>query len=170
MKSSEKEVIRALQFNNNLPELKKYFNKEPFTQIKFDATSKKTIMIDSGYTYNLTTKFWRVLKTIELIKTHKNNIHMSNYLLEVFTSQCLAFIDILARWVKHFLKIEGLKMRQLSVHNDKFIEKFINKLSNDSHNKQIQEYHAWSKDKLYPYRNILHHMGELSGSVLLDPK
>lgn len=91
-------VIEALQFNNNLSDLKGYFDKKPFIDLEFNMDTPQKTMIDSGYTYNLTTKFWRVLKTAELIEANKTDIPMSDYLLEVFTNQCLAFTDILATW------------------------------------------------------------------------
>ena len=160
-------VTEALQFNNNLTELKEYFDKKPFNNIKFDDETSFKIMMDSGYTHNLTTKFWRILKTLELIEVNKAHIPMSVYLLEVFTNQCLSFTDILATWVNHFLNL-GLNGASLSTHNDRFVEKFKNRLTNNSYDSRIDIHHEWSKTKLYPYRNIIHHMGELSGAISMD--
>lgn len=163
MNICDQKVIDAPQFNN-LPELEKYFNTFPLTKIKFDAICSRKIMMDSGYTHNLTTRFWRALKTAELIEIHKTNIHMSTFLLEVFTNQCLSFTDILATWINHFLNLK-LKGQNLSIHRKKFIEKFKNTLLDKTQSKKIDKYYNWSHSKLYSLRNILHHMGEVSGIV-----
>ncbi len=92
---------------------------------------------------------------------------MSSFLLEVFTNQCLSCTDLLATWVNHFLNL-SLRGGKLSIHNKAFIKTFKGKLSDNSNDSQIDAFHEWTKNKLYPYRNIIHHMGEISSWISLQ--
>ncbi len=161
------EVHQALQYDYNLKELKGYFNINPFIDIKFDDTSKLNTMLDSGYTYNVTTKFWRILQSLKDIKENKSHIQKSSYYLEVFTNQCLGCTDVIATWTNHFLKL-GIKGTNLSIHKTIFINKVKECLNTIEFNTELDHWNEWTQKKLYPYRNIIHHMGELSGLVRVD--
>ena len=160
-------VHQALQYDYNLKELKGYFDRSPFTDIIFDNSSKLTVMMDSGYTYNITTKFWRILQSLEDVKVDKSHIQKSSYNLEVFTNRCLGCTDMIATWTNHFLQL-GLKGPSLSIHKSNFINKVKESLDTGEFNDELDQWNEWTLKNLYPYRNIIHHMGELSGTVQLN--
>ncbi len=162
-------IHQALQYDYNLKELKGYFDKSPFVDITFNDLSNLTIMMDSGYTYNLTSKFWRILQSLEDVKKYRGNIQKSTYNLEVFTNFCLGCTDMVASWTNHFLQL-GLKGNVLSIHNLKFISKVKESINTREFDEELDNWNQWTRKNLYPYRNIIHHMGELSGHVILDNK
>jgi hypothetical protein len=60
------------------------------------------------------------------------------------------------------LNLSGPK---LALHNEQYINKLKECLTDYPNIASIDIYHDWVKEKLYPYRNIVHHMGEASGYV-----
>lgn len=149
---------------NRLPELSVYFDKPIFQNISFHNDDKQKIMLQDGYTKNLVIKFWRVLTISTQLETNKTNSDISDLLMEVFTNQCLGCTDILASWLNYFLDL-NLKGPSVSFHNKKFITKLETNIADKNLSEQIKELHNWICDKLYPYRNILHHKGELSSCI-----
>ncbi len=121
-------------------------------------------MLDSGYISNLTIKFWRLLQINKLLSTKKGDSDYCDFLLEVFLNQALSCTDTLATTLNHFLRF-NLSGQKLAIQNEIFFNKLKQTISDFPDIEKINSTHAWVRDKLYPYRNIVHHMGESSGYV-----
>jgi hypothetical protein len=121
-------------------------------------------MMDSGYISNLTIKFWRLLQINKLLATKKGDSDYCDFLLEVFLNQALSCTDTLATTLNHFLQLQ-LSGQKLAIQNEVFIKKLKKTISGFQDMAKIDSANVWVRDKLYPYRNIVHHMGESSGYV-----
>jgi len=149
------------------PELEPYFNSEPFNSIIISSIDKTQTMMDSGYISNLTIKFWRLLQIKKMLSTKKGDSDHCDFLLEIFLNQALSCTDTLATSINHFLQMK-LSGQKLAIQNEAFLKELKLKISDFPDITKIDSTHAWVKDKLYPYRNIVHHMGESSGYVQLN--
>lgn len=156
-------LIDSLHYRNH-PELEPYFNSEPFHSIIISSVDKKATMMDSGYISNLTIKFWRLLQINKLLATKKGDSDYCDFLLEVFLNQALSCTDALATTLNHFLQLQ-LSGQKLAIQNEVFIKKLKQTISGFQDMAKIDSANVWVRDKLYPYRNIVHHMGESSGYV-----
>lgn len=150
-----------------LPELNRYFNSILFNSIIISTVDSKSSMMDCGYLSNLTLKFWRLLKINELLPEKKGDCYYCDFLLEAFLNQALSCTDTLATCLNHFLKL-GLSGQKLALQNSEFHEKLKQSLIGFHEIPKLESYHEWVKAKLYPYRNIVHHMGEASGYVQIS--
>ena len=149
-----KEVIDSLQFEKyNI--LSTFFNKKPFLSILFREKLKC-----SDHLRNVTTKFWRVLQAIELFNEKDRDCDFQEFFLEIYINSCLSCIDATGMTLSHFLKTP------IKIHEDRFIKEIeilINKYSVPIElANNLRKGHQWVKDSLYPYRNIVHHMGGIS--------
>ncbi len=160
-------VIDALQFQK-LPELDSFFNRDPFLQIKLDESDRTRLMLDSGYLYNITTSFWRILQVKNLLAGKENNTDYCNFLTESFLSACKSCTDYMAGAVNHFLSL-GKQKNQIRIESEGFIQAIEQKFAPKS--KQcgscVRNQHNWAKSQIYPYRNILHHKGDMSATVMV---
>lgn len=156
-------LINSLHYRK-YPELEPYFNSEPFNSIIISTVDKRATMLDNGYIANLTIKFWRLLQISKLLATKKGDTDYCDFLLEVFLNQALSCTDTLATTLNHFLQLQ-LSGQKLAVQNEGFIIKLKQTISGFQDIEKIDSANTWVRDKLYPYRNIVHHMGESSGYV-----
>lgn len=159
-------LIGSLQYKEH-HELESYFNSEPFNSIIISTIDKTQTMMDSGYISNLTTKFWRLLQINKMLSSKKGNSAYCDFLLEIFLNQALSCTDTLATCINHFLQL-NLSGQKLAIQNDAFLKELKLKIFDFPDIAKIDSMHRWVKDKLYPYRNIVHHMGEPSGYVQMN--
>ena len=87
---------------------------------------------------------------------------------DVFTNQCLTCTDLLTTFTNHFLKLR-LSGSNLAIHRISYRNNLKEKADIKFHSK-IDEYFEWGSKILYPYRNIINHVGELSDWVEADSK
>jgi hypothetical protein len=158
--------IDSLHYKKH-PELDPYFNSTLFNSIIISTVDKTATMMDSGYLSNLTIKFWRLLQINKLLKLKKGDADYCDFLLEIFLNQSLSCTDTLATCLNHFLKL-GLSGSKLAIHKEDFLKELKHKLSGFPDVAKLESCHDWIKTKLYPYRNIVHHMGESSGYVQMS--
>lgn len=159
-------IIDSLHYKK-LPELDPYFNSALFNSIIISTADKTATMIDSGYLANMTIKFWRLLQINKLLIEKKGDTDYCDFLLEIFLNQTLSCTDTLATCLNHFLRL-GLSGQKLAIQNEDFLKKLEQKLSGFPDIAKLASSHEWTKIKLYPYRNIVHHMGESSGYVQMS--
>jgi len=161
-------LIDSLNYKKH-PELEKYFDSSIFKAIKISKTDKKKIMLESGYVSNITMKFWRLLEVNNLLRDRDRSLSIENcdFLLEVFLNQALSCTDTLATCINYYMQL-NLKKGNLAIQSDKFIEELRKKIPEFPEFLTLEHYHNWTKEKLFPYRNIVHHMGEPSGLVELS--
>ncbi len=159
-------LIDSLHYKKH-SELDSYFNSEPFNSIIISTIDNKETMLDCGYLSNLTIKFWRLLQIKKMLSTKKGDSDYCNFLLEIFLNQALSCTDTLATGLNHFLQL-GLSGQKLAIQNETFILEFKQKITGFPNIGMIDSKYTWVKEKLYPYRNIVHHMGESSGYVQMD--
>lgn len=145
-------------------ELEINFNSEPFNSIIISSVDKKAIMMDCGYISNLTIKFWRLIQIKKMLATKKGDSDYCDFLLEIFLNQALSCTDTLATTLNHFMQMK-LSGQKLAIQNETFIKDYKLKITGFPDIALIDSAHTWVKEKLYPYRNIVHHMGESSGYV-----
>lgn len=156
-------IIDSLHYKK-FPELDPYFNSAIFNSINISSADKTTTMMDAGYVENFTIKFWRLLQINKLLSGKKGDTDYCDFLLEIFLNQTLSCTDALATCLNHFLQL-GLSGQKLAIQNEDFLKKIKQKIFGFPDIAKIESCHDWTKIKLYPYRNIVHHMGESSGYV-----
>ncbi len=159
-------IIESLHYKKH-SELEIYFNSEPFNSIIISSGDKIATMLDCGYISNLTIKFWRLLQIKKMLATKKSDTDFCDFLLEIFLNQALSCTDTLATCLNHFLQLR-LSGQKLAIQNETFIKEFKQKVTDFPDIAMIDSTHVWVKEKLYPYRNIVHHMGESSGYVEMN--
>ena len=157
------DLIDSLQYRKHV-ELEPYFNTDLFNSIIISNQNPKQIMIEAGYLSNVITRFWRLLQTEKLLNSKKGDSDYCDFLLETFLNQASSCSDNLATCLNYFLNL-NLSGSKLALHNEQYINRLKESITGFPDIVEIDFYHNWVKEKLYPYRNIVHHMGEASGYV-----
>jgi|GEM_PF-2416779 len=160
-------VIDALQFQKLLT-LDSFFNRDPFLLIKLDESDKTKLMLDSGYLHNITTSFWRILQVTDLLAGKEGDTDYCNFLMESFLSAFKSCTDSMAGALNHFLSL-GKEDGAIAIEKESFIQAIEQKMQKNEKKSEacIWTYHLWAKNQIYPYRNILHHKGDMSSAVMI---
>jgi len=150
------------------PELEKYFAQSPFISILTNKWDNIQEMILIWFISNLTTRFWRILKTNIFLSSSLNYWDMCEYWHEIFLNQVLSYLDALSSLLNKFMSLWIKNERVLWIQNDNFHKNILSKLEDYPYIEELNIYHNWVKEKIYPYRNILHHKWSTSTLALLN--
>ncbi len=154
--------LRESFWFNRLPELKQYFDRPPFTELSH-SDERQERMLDCGFIGNFSMRFWRLLKVNSLLQDKKTDDIYSDFLLENYLNSVLACADAMATTINHFLRLD-FKGADVSLQKTRFIQKVkeVLQAKGITPSPCLDICHEWVKNEVFPYRNIVHHMGGIS--------
>ncbi len=143
--------------NRKYQKLYEYFKTELFEKIRPKDTTDEETMLSDGHVRNISTKYYYLLKSKELIAIDDQEYKL--FALEVFLNQSNALLDVVASALKHFLDLNV--SRKISFDNKTFTKEIANKLDEFNFPKKEEhlKYCTWVENEIYPYRNLVHHIG-----------
>lgn len=153
-------LIESAWQTDTYPELKDYFDSEPFQNVRPKSDDNIDKMFSEGHIRNVSMKFRRLLESGVLLH-QKGNPDSKLSALEAFINQNNALTDVLAAAVCYFCDITGVRPRALNNEDlNNTLKEKLGSLDIDYNSSKMDEYYTWIIEELYPYRNIVHHLGD----------